>query len=372
MNPNTQTSVQTRQPTVLDKVLTPTYIEGSSRQVPSHVKIDRIVTAFRACAMDKPGLLQCTPDSIRIAFIRCVQSGLIPDGRQAHLIPYNGVVKLQYDFKGIADLVRRSGEVKTIHCDVVYEADEFEFSFGDGQRLLHKPNTRTKNRGQIWEAYSYVILKDGTSDFEVLTVDEVNKVRDGSQGYQSAVRKKQTDNPWMLHWNEMAKKTAFKRHSKWLPLSADLKDKMIDDDDGPQESPIEVSSHIPRAKSSLVETVDNGNVTAEAPSNGPTDDPKQAADEPGEKEAVVTPPAKGKLSTETPESPQFKLQQAIEAAGFTFADLMAFGEQTGNIPDGSSHADWKEIPREIATRLSGPRALPVVLKALGEAKERLI
>ncbi|MCM2317558.1 MAG: recombinase RecT, partial [Thermoanaerobaculia bacterium] len=162
--------------------------------------------------------------------------GLEPDGRRAHLIPYGDKCTLVIDFKGLAELVRRSGEVADLHADVICENDDFSYCFGTGSHLKHKVDLR-KPRGVAIGAYSYVRLKDGSDSFEVLGVDEINAVRDNSQGYKMAQKYNKDDSPWMKHWNEMAKKTAFRRHSKWLPLSPELRDAIEKDDEPEALSP---------------------------------------------------------------------------------------------------------------------------------------
>lgn len=135
------------------------------------------------------------------------------------------------DYKGLAELVRRSGEVADLHADVICESDDFSYCFGTGSHLTHKIDLR-KKRGDVIGAYSYVRLKDGSDSFEVLSLDEVHSVRDNSQGYKMAQKYgKEADSPWVKHFNEMAKKTAFRRHSKWLPLSPELREKLEKDDD---------------------------------------------------------------------------------------------------------------------------------------------
>ena len=47
--------------------------------------------------------------------------------------------------KGLLDLAYRSGEVSTVMAQVVYENDEFEYSFGLEPKLVHRP--ALENRG---------------------------------------------------------------------------------------------------------------------------------------------------------------------------------------------------------------------------------
>lgn len=199
--------------------------------LPRHMKPDRMIRVMLTAINSTPRLLNCSRESLLAALMKCSQYGLEPDGRHAHLIPYGDQVQLIFDYKGLVDLVRRSGEVTDIHCDVVYDADEFEYSFGSGGKLYHKPNLREQNRGAIYCAYSFVKLKDGAVSYDVMSTHEINAVRDASQGYQAFKSGKTRSNPWDSFWNEMAKKTVFRRHTKWLPLSSELKEKVNADDD---------------------------------------------------------------------------------------------------------------------------------------------
>ncbi len=56
-----------------------------------------------------------------------------------------------------------------------------------------------------------------------MSKDEVEAIRKRSRSGSSG--------PWVTDWNEMAKKTVFRRHSKWLPLSPDLRDAIEKDED---------------------------------------------------------------------------------------------------------------------------------------------
>ena len=190
--------------------------------LPKHLTADRFVRVALTAMMRTPKLRNCTQESLFKCLLDLSMYGLEPDGRRAHLIPYGNECTLIIDYKGLAELVRRSGDVSYIHADVVYEHDEFEYQFGSGAVLRHKPNL--ENRGEnIRGAYSFVKLKDGSEDFIVLSKQEIEKVRKRSKAAQNG--------PWVTDWDEMAKKTAFRRHSKWLPLSPETRDAVEHDDD---------------------------------------------------------------------------------------------------------------------------------------------
>jgi len=155
----------------------------------------------------------------------CSSMGIEPDGRKAHLIPYGNKCNLVVDYKGLVDLARRSGEIADIHADVVCAKDTFEYSFGSEAKLIHKPNL--SYRGKVIAAYSFVRLKDNSSSYEVMNIDEIEAVRKRSKASGSG--------PWVTDWNEMAKKTVFRRHSKWLPLSSEFQEAIEKDFDVPSD-----------------------------------------------------------------------------------------------------------------------------------------
>jgi recombination protein RecT len=169
-----------------------------------------------------PQLLDCTRESLLNCLLRLSELGIEPDGRRAHLIPYGTECTLLIDYKGIAELIRRNGEVAHIHCDVVGENDHFEYRFGTGGKLDHIP--AVGNRGKIKCAYSYIRLKDGTEEYDVMGTEEIETVRERSRAAKKG--------PWVTDWNEMAKKTVFRRHAKLLPLSPEVRE-MIESDDEP-------------------------------------------------------------------------------------------------------------------------------------------
>lgn len=197
-----------------------------SKVLPKHVTPERMARVAVTALTRQPKLAECD----QVSFFRCLmdlsQWGLEPDGRRAHLIPFEnrkrGVVECQLiiDYKGLVELALRSGSVSYIHADIVCENDTFEYDRGELKK--HKIDFRS-DRGRMYAAYALVRMKDGTEKCEVLSKDEIDGIRARSKASGTG--------PWVTDYNEMAKKTAFRRVSKWIPLSAELRDAAELDDD---------------------------------------------------------------------------------------------------------------------------------------------
>jgi len=179
-----------------------------SKTLPGFFTPERFMRVCLTSFNRSPKLWDCTKDSIAQVILQCAQMGLEPDGRHAHIIPYGNTAQLQLDYKGLVTLVRRSGEVSKLHADIVCEKDVFEENLG--VILKHIPN-RKEDRGSTILVYAMAELKDGSQQSVVMSVNEVDAIRKRSKSGSSG--------PWVTDWNEMAKKTAFKRLTKWLPLS---------------------------------------------------------------------------------------------------------------------------------------------------------
>lgn len=208
--------------------------------LPQHVTPERFIRMVLNAFMRTPKLFECTQESVFRCCLDLSALGLEPDGRRAHLIPFAKNYKddkgkwqkemqcqLILDYKGIVELVMRTGTISNIHADLVCENDDFEYEFG--QVTKHRIDWR-KDRGAVYAVYSRVQFKDGSLHCQVMSRAEVDAVR--------ARSKAKDDGPWVTDWPEMAKKTVFKRQSKWLTWEPE-KQALIDraDDDRPDYVP---------------------------------------------------------------------------------------------------------------------------------------
>lgn len=193
--------------------------EQFAAALPQHLTPDRFVRVAITALTRTPKLQECTQESFFKCLLDLSAMGLEPDGRRAHLIPYRDNHRnvtectLILDYKGLVELVRRSGDVAKIHADVVCENDIFDHGMGEVRE--HTYDLR-KDRGKPYAAYAQVTLKDGSIQAEVMPKKEIEAIRKRSRAGNNG--------PWVTDWNEMAKKTAFRRLTKWLTLSPEVMD----------------------------------------------------------------------------------------------------------------------------------------------------
>lgn len=194
--------------------------------LPKHIDIDRMLRIVLTTVQRTPKLLDCTNESLLGCIVQCAQLGLEPDGLLGHayLIPFfnsrqnRTECQLIVGYKGLRKLAMQSGEVSSISARVVHEKDDFEYEYGLNEKLRHVPSDAA-DPGPVIYAYAIFRLKDGGHHFDVLTVREINRIRDNSQGY----RRNPNASPWKDFYEEMAKKTAFRRASKMAPASIEDK-----------------------------------------------------------------------------------------------------------------------------------------------------
>ena len=205
--------------TIRDRLNGPEFHAELAKILPKHVTPERMARAATTALMRAPMLAECDQASFFQAMMLLSQYGLEPDGRNAHLIPFRnnkkGIVECQLiiDYKGMVELIERSGLVSKIHADRVCENDDFEFDCGEIKR--HRIDFR-QPRGEAYAYYCIIEKRDGSRKCEVMTRDEVEAIRKRSKASSSG--------PWVTDFDEMGKKTVFKRASKWVSISAEIRE----------------------------------------------------------------------------------------------------------------------------------------------------
>lgn len=185
--------------------------------LPKHMNADRMSRIALTVIRKNKALEECNPISLFGAIIQASQLGL-EVGIHAHLVPfYNGKTKQKEvqmipDYRGLMHLARNSGDINSISANIVFEGDKFDYQFGTDSYLVHKP--MKMNRGQIIGAYAVAKYRSGDSQFDFMTVEEIDEIRERSKSKDSG--------PWVTDYKAMAMKTVVRRLCKFLPVSVEL------------------------------------------------------------------------------------------------------------------------------------------------------
>lgn len=213
--------------------------------LPAHVKPERFERNLVTAVQNHPRLLQCDAQAVFNEVAKAAALGLYLDPTlgEAYLITgWSGTEKrlvpqLRLGYRGLIKLGRQSGEIAAIYAHAVHENDRFEVSMGTDLQLIHQPDFR-HDRGAARLYYAVVKYRDGTVDFEPMSVEDIRVIRDRSDGYKAWIDKKITSTPWATDEGEMAKKTVLRRLMKRLPQSPEIGDALaIEDEDFREPAP---------------------------------------------------------------------------------------------------------------------------------------
>ena len=209
-----------------------------TKALPSVITGERFTRMLLTAMSTNPELQKCKPESFLGAMMQAAQLGVEPNTPlgQAYLIPYRnkGVLECQFQlgYKGLIDLVYRSGEVNIVQAHVVYENDEFEYELGLEPKLKHVP--AKSKRGNPVYYYAMFKTKNGGYGFNVMSIDDV---KEHAKKYSQSASSNYS--PWTRNFDEMAKKTVLKQCLKYAPLKTEfvramatdetIKTKIVDD-----------------------------------------------------------------------------------------------------------------------------------------------
>lgn len=197
-------------------------IDQIGLSLPGHITKDKFLrTAQTAIAMTR-NIEKAKPGSLLQAVSKAAADGLILDGREAALVvDYQGEVQYRPMMRGLLKLAYQSGRLKSIVVETARTEDVFIYSPTNADEpIRHEINLKAP-RGDVYAVYAKAELIDGGLVFEVMTTEDVNSIRDRSDAYRAFKNGKIKSTPWSTDWSEMARKTVFRRLSKYLPSSTD-------------------------------------------------------------------------------------------------------------------------------------------------------
>lgn len=194
------------------------------KYLPRHLDADKMIYVALETVRADSFLRQCEPLSIVQAVLEASQLGLMLGHKLGHayLAPRrdkkaNNILKCQLliGYRGFIALAHRTGKVSSIFPAIVYRGDQFSLKLGTGRQLVHVPAIDPAKRGEWIGAYAVVEFRDGCTDFEWMTRQEIERVKQCSESASEAW------SPWRRFEDEMIKKSPIRRMAKRLCLSSE-------------------------------------------------------------------------------------------------------------------------------------------------------
>jgi recombination protein RecT len=205
--------------------------------LPAHITVEKFTRVAMTAIQNNPALANADRQSLFGSIVRLAQDGLLPDGREAAIVMFGNKAQAMPMIAGVLKKIRQSGDVSRVSAQVVYENDDFVWKLGFDEDVTHNPPPLDKPRGKAIGAYATAVLKDGSRLLEVMSLEEIEAVRNVSRA--------KGNGPWVQWWGEMARKTVMRRLSKRLPMSTDLMDE-IDRSDPTLPANDDVIEHEPQ------------------------------------------------------------------------------------------------------------------------------
>ena len=306
--------VKRREKTIFDYLDDARVKDGLAAVAGRFLSPDRLLRLCINAVKKNPLLLKCDPQTVLGGMMTTAALGLEPNTIQqlAFLIPYANNRRVGNEWKkvyecqfqvgarGFVALAYRSPRVKTLRAEAIHDGDLFDHMMGSEEFL--KFSKALKDRGELIGAFCHVHLADDFETACVLPLDEIHKIRSKSETWRTLTRavenaendkerakalSKLQETPWFMWEDDMAAKSAIKKHAKQLPIaSSDLLMVASDLDSRGEASTLDLKSMV---DPDAVRAVVGGEMDAPALEHQPGETLEVGEDEQREPEHVQVP-----------------------------------------------------------------------------------
>lgn len=200
---------------------------GELDMLPKAVTYNAFRNAAVVAVTDNPKILTCDRASVFKAIRTLAAAGLVPDGREAAIVPFKGQAQAMPMVAGLIKVARNSGKIASLWADVVYENEGFRIWVEGGERHFEHDCDPLSRSGSIRGAYAVARLTDGTVEMEPMSIGEIEKRRRASANQSG-------DKPtgiWAQWYPEMARKTVIRALCKRLPMSSEDMERLMKEQD---------------------------------------------------------------------------------------------------------------------------------------------
>lgn len=183
--------------------------------LPKHMNPDRMARLALTAFSSNKDMQQCEFRTIAASLMTAGAMGLEPGVNGAgYLIPYKGTCTFVPGWKGLVDLVSRSGRA-TVWTGAVFEGDDFDYALGDRPFARHRPGDET-NPDKL--THVYAVGRSNGSDYPVIEVWSMRKV----WKHRDALNKQGGKHYSYRHPEMYARKVPLLQVLKYMPTSIEV------------------------------------------------------------------------------------------------------------------------------------------------------
>lgn len=176
--------------------------------LPKDFNKERFVQNALAVINEKPELAKINKAQLMSGLMRGAFLGLDFYNKECYLIAYGNSIQFQTDYKGDRKFVKKYSmrPILDTYAKVVREGDVFVEKIIDGKATIDF-TPKPFNNGEIMGAFAVCLYKDGGLQYEVMTTEQINDVR-------NVYSKASNSKAWKYSFDEMCKKTVYRRLCK--------------------------------------------------------------------------------------------------------------------------------------------------------------
>ena len=183
--------------------------------LPKNFNRDRFLQNTIAVLKQNPDLTKYNKNELLSCILKGSYLGLNFYAGECYLVPYANHITFQTGYKGDCKFVKKYSirPLADIYAKVVRKGDEIKYGVNaDGQPYLEW-NPLPFNGGDIVGVFAVAYFKDGGMLYEVMNLDEIQKVRRVSRAGQSG--------PWKDWFESMACKSCLRKLCKSIETDFD-------------------------------------------------------------------------------------------------------------------------------------------------------
>ncbi len=184
--------------------------------LPKHMTADRMTRLALTAFSTSPKLQKCDVNSIAASLMTAGQLGLEPGVNGAgYLIPYKTTCTFVPGWKGLVDLVSRSGRA-TVYTGVIFKDQDYTFTDGARRDLVIHNETDLDDPNDMTHAYAIGWVKD--SKMPVIELWTVAKLRKHRDKYNKVGRSHYSHRDWEMY----CRKVPLLQVLKYMPCSVEV------------------------------------------------------------------------------------------------------------------------------------------------------